>query len=234
MLNYQFEFVTGCPGSSWSQITHNIRRHLDESYDMSDMRNHRQHTVPDLYYKKYTNYDPQTLSKRSRITHHGCYFGPSNEYGEQFDCISENYSHEEFVKECLRPFSPYSKPLRQIRSHWVAYNLDWLWENFKGHHLLLIWKDPTAACQCWYDVGGWDIKHPNYDWYRKLNNICDQIQKETDAILEFADRKNLQFINYNDDWFGTCYPEFNKPFKDHPLFEKHPEAQPMLIRTIIQ
>jgi hypothetical protein len=234
MIDYQFEFVVGCPGSSWSQITHSIRQHFDKSYDMSDMRNHRRHAVPDEFYKKYTNYDPQTLSMQQKTTHFGSYFGPSNEYGEKFDCISENYSRDEFVKECLRPFSLYSKPLKQIRSHWFAYNLDWLWDNFKGQHLFLIWKDPDQSYQHWIDVGGWEIEYPKYDWYRRLENMRDQIQKETDAVLEFADRKNLQFINYNDDWVSTCYPEFNKPYTPPSLFRDDPASHPKLIRTIIQ
>jgi hypothetical protein len=234
MIDYQFEFVTGCPGSSWSQITHSIRRHFNKSYDMSDMRNHRQHAVPDEFYKKYTKIDPQTLSTQEKTTHLGSYFGPAAEYGEKFDCISENYSRDEFIKECLRPFSPYSKPVKQIKSHWFAYNLDWLWDNLKGHHLLLIWKDPDQSYQHWIDVGGWEIKYPKYDWYRRFESMRDQIQKETDAILEFADRKNLQFINYTDDWGSICYPEFNKPYKPSVLFKEDPAAQPKLVRTIIQ
>ncbi len=234
MIDYQFEFVTGCPGSSWSSITNSIRKHLVEFYDRSDMGNDRGHVVPDEFYKKYTNLDPQTLSPELKITHHGCYFGPANEYGKKFDCISENYSRDEFVEECLRPFSLYSKPLKQIKSHWFAYNLDWLWENFKGHHLLLIWKDPEMSHQHWHDIGGWEIKYPNYDWYRNLSSMRDQIKKEADAVLEFADRKNLQFITYNDDWFSTCYPEFSKPYTKPDLFSDNPICQTKLVRTIIQ
>lgn len=234
MIDYQFEFVTGCPGSSWSSITNNIRKNFNRFYDCSDMSNSRGHAVPDEFYKKYTKTDPDTLSPDQKITHLGSYFGPATEYGEKFDCIEENYSRDEFITECLRPFDVRDNRIKQIKSHWFAYNLDWLWENLKGHHLLLIWKDPDQSYQHWLDVGGWEIKYPNYNWYRKLENMRDQIQKETDAVLEFADRKNLQLLNYTDDWVSACYPEFSQPFNKASLDKDNPICQTKLARTIIQ
>lgn len=234
MADYQFEFVTGCPGSSWSSITNNIRKNFSEFYDLSDIKDGQGHVIPDEFYKKHYNLDPESLSPDQKITHRGSYFGPANEYGEKFDCIGENYSRDEFVKECLRPFDLEDNRIKLIKSHWFAYNLDWIWDNFKGHHLLLIWKDPEQSCQHWHDVGGWAIKYPNYNWYRKLENMHDQIKKETDAVLEFAVRKNLQFINYNDDWFSACYPEFHRPYTKPSIFRDNPNLHPKLIRTVIQ
>lgn len=235
MADYQFEFVTGCPGSSWSSITNSIRKNFSEFYDLSDLKDGQGHVIPDDFYKKYTNYDPQTLSLKARTTHLGSYFGPANEYGEKFDCIGENYSRDGFITECLRPFDVQDNCIKQIKSHWFAYNLDWIWENLKGHHLLLIWKDPDRSYQHWLDVGGWEIKYPNYDWYRKLENMRDQIQKETDALLEFAVRKNLQWLDYADqDWFAKCYPKSNKPYTPPSLFKDDSASHPRLVRTIIQ
>jgi hypothetical protein len=98
----------------------------------------------------------------------------------------------------------------------------------------LIWKDPEKSYHHWHDVGGWEIKYPNYDWYRNLSNMRDQIKKETDAVLEFADRKNLQWLDYTQNWFTECYPESDKPYAAPSLFRDDPVWHPKLVRTIIQ
>jgi hypothetical protein len=235
MHDYKFEFVTGCPGSSWSSITHMIRKHLVEGYDVTDLKDYRCHKIPDEFYIKHTNIDPSTVPDENKLTHFGSYFGPFNEYGQNFDCISKHYSRDEFVKECLLPFSSDTESIKQIKSHWFAYNLDWIWENFKGHHLLLIWKDPELSLRHWHDVGGWEITYPNYDWYQKLNSMSDQIKKEADAVLDFVERKNLQLVDYNHEWFSKCYPDC-KPIKYRPpnIYKKESKALIKLVRTIIQ
>ena len=214
MTDYKFEFVTGCPGSGWSSVSHHVKQTLSNVYDTSDLNDECCFLIPDGFYKKYTKTDPLTLSTVEKLTHHGSYFGPSNKYGGKFDCIAENYTVDEFTQECLRPFGDRSKPVKQIKSHWFAYNLDWVWENFKGHELLLIWKDPTAAYQHWQDIGGWKITYPNYIWYRQKDSMQDQIHKEADQLLDFINRKNLQLTDCSGHWMNTIYNEFGytKPF----------------------
>lgn len=209
--NYQFEFVSGCPGSSWSSIAHKVRQSLNDVYDISDQVEHRCFTIPDEFFINHTEVDPFSLTAKQKLTHHGSYFGPATEYGQRFDAIEKNYSVDSFTRECLRPFSDSAKPVKQIKSHWFAYNLDWLWNHFKGHHLLLFWKDPVIAHTHWHSIGGWDITYPNYDWYRNSeNSIAQQIQIETDLILEFVNRKNLLLVDYDNDWFNKCYGEFDQ------------------------
>lgn len=206
---YQFEFVTGCPGSQWSNITNRVRTILSDFYDMTDSGPDRCFRIPDEFIKHHTDYDLSTLSEADKYTHRGSYFGPCHEYGQGFDYISENYNVAEFTQECLLPFSDANKSIKQIKSHWFAYNLDWLWENFKGHHLTMVWKDPTDACAHWYNLGGWQITYPNYDWYYALGNMPQQIKKEADLVLEFADRKNIKFtVSGSQDWFNQCYSDF--------------------------
>lgn len=216
-MTYQFEFVTGCPGSMWSSITSMIRSNLHEYYDTSDLAAYRCYRIPDEFFRKCTDLDPLTLLEKQKNTHYGSYFGPFNEYGNNFDCISKNYSVSSFTQECLLPFSNDLRPIKQIKSHWFAYNLDWLWENFKGHHLLLIWKDPKISYEYWHSLGGLEINYPSYKWYRmragslhvRRENIMKQIQLETDLLLDFVQRKQLSLVDCDENWFDQCYKEFS-------------------------
>lgn len=208
MTDYKFEFVTGCPGSGWSAISHQVKKTLSDVYDTSDNNDNCCFTIPDEFYKKHTKIDPLSLSVEEKTTHYGSYFGPSNKYGEKFDCIAKNYTVDEFTQECLRPFDDASKPVKQIKSHWFAYNLDWIWENFKGHEMLLIWKDPVVAYQHWKSFGGWKITYPHYAWYQQQDGMQDQIHKEVDLVLDFIHRKNLRSTDCNGSWMNTIYTEF--------------------------
>lgn len=240
MSQYRFEFVTGCPGSGWSNITHSVRCHLKEFYDISDLKDYRHYKVPDDYYKKRgaqigAQIDPATLPDNHKLTHFGSYFGPATEYGQGFDCIRKNYSRDEFIKECLLPFDSSSTAIKQIKSHWFAYNLDWLWENFKGHHLLLVWRNPDICYTHWQWFGGWDITYPKYDWYRQFDNMHNQIKKEADLVLNFINRKNLQLVECNDSqWFNKCYSEFNKTVQDLPPSYNNLGSVVKIARIVIQ
>jgi hypothetical protein len=230
MSDYQFEFVTGCPGSHWSSITNRIRHNLCDLYDTSDLTDDRRFLIPNSFFKKTTEVDPQTLPDEKKLTHLGSYFGPSNEHGSHFDCIVNNYSVDEFMQECLSPFSNNEKTIKQIKSHWFAYNLDWIWENCKGHHLLMIWKDPVAAYSHWLDIGGWEITYPSYKWYQDLDNsMLEQIQKEAGLLLEFANKKHLQWADYNPTWLSATY---NVDI-DAPQYNNDMTASIKIIRTLI-
>jgi hypothetical protein len=234
MHDYQFEFVTGCPGSGWSNITHRVRSHLTNYYDVSDLKDKRCHLIPDDFFRKHTDLDPDILTLNKKLTHFGSYFGPGNEYGQNFDRIAENYSRDEFVKECLAPFDPHSNLIKQIKSHWFAYNLDWIWENFKGHNLLLILKDPDQSYIHWWDVGGWEINHPNYDWYRNLGNMQQLIRTEAELLEQFVKQKNLQLVNFDPDWFAKCYQEFDVLWQGVIPALKNPKYQIKIARTVIK
>lgn len=197
MKDVKFVFVTGAPGSAWSMISHRFKKSF-RSFDFTDETTERQYALPEEHKKQYTiNGDPSEWKAK---THIGSYFGPHHEFGDNFhdlDVYSGNV--EEFYNECLKPFDDELSTQKLIKSHWFAYNLDWLWENCKGHDLLLVWREPEAAKNWWYQMGGWNIKHPVYHWYENDDRMWNQIQEESRLIKEFGDKMNVVWHDYDGD-----------------------------------
>ena len=181
-MSYEFIFCTGAPGSKWSAVSATFRANFSE-IDASDLNN------SDFVHYMKNDY--------MRETHHGAYFGPGNKFGENFHDIQNNYTVESFIEECLKPFNDSTKPVKLIRSHWFAYNLPWLHENFKGHKMLLVSQNPRKSKEWWDFVGGWDIKHPNYDWYENDERMIKQIIEEENNITNYVNAHNMKWTDAN-------------------------------------
>lgn len=209
--NFKLVLCTGAPGSAWSMICQRMRLQLD-GFDMTDQSPNRMYKMPIEHTKDYQVNDDSWKS----YTHNGAYFGPHHEYGHWFDDLN-GHTKEEFITECLKPFSDNNNSLKQCKSHWFAYNLDWIWENCKGHDLLLVWREAEAAKQWWYHMGGWGIYYPIYKWYDNDERMWEKMQEETNCIWNFAEKHNLKWDNYSTNWvterFKNAVP---KLFKAEP------------------
>lgn len=209
--NFKLVLCTGAPGSAWSMICQRMRLQLP-NYDMTDQSPDRMYKMPIEHTKDYQVNDDSWKS----YTHNGAYFGPHHEFGNWFDDLS-NHSKEEFITECLKPFSDDTQVYKQCKSHWFAYNLDWIWENCKGHDLLLVWREAQASKEWWYHMGGWAIYYPIYKWYENDERMWEKMQEETNCIWNFAEKHNLTWDNYSTNWvterFENAVP---KLFKAEP------------------
>lgn len=214
-------FVTGAPGSAWSMISNRLKKAF-ESFDKSDETPDRKYQIPDHHKSQYQVSDPSWVGH----THMGSYFGPYHEFGEGFDNIQANYTRETFLEECSKPYIDPSKPNKIIRSHWFAYNLDWIWDNCKGEKMFLIWREAEAARDWWYNMGGWEINYPIYTWYQNPERMWEKIQEETSLLWDFAQRKNITLVDYDDDeyvinkWVSeTGETRKEQKYKATPLFK---------------
>jgi hypothetical protein len=206
-LNPKFVFVSGVPGSSWSMISHRLKLALD--LDTSDVTEDRAFELPD---KASIRQMPRISDDKS---HFGSYFGPDNEFGDGFDDIPANYTLDTFYQECVKPFESNDKP-KCVRSHWFSYNLDWLWDNCKGHDLFLLYKDSEISRDWWLERGGWDIHHPVYTWYENNERLFQQIQIENENLLKFAKDKGLEWEQYNEEWFLSKFGKKEKLYRFRP------------------
>jgi hypothetical protein len=158
-------------------------------YDMTDQSPDRMYRMPIEHTKDYTVSDESWRA----YTHNGAYFGPHHEYGHGFDDLT-NYSKDEFFTECLKPFSDDSQPLKQIKSHWFAYNLDTITKYFPKAKIILVWAPDESCFDWWSHLGGWNIAFPVYTWYHDDDRMQRQIRLENAFILKFIFEKNLKII----------------------------------------
>lgn len=215
MQDYKFIYCAGAPGSMWSRITNRVKRNYDWIDRSDDTEERRYKMPPGVIEARYSAPTEHPTGKG----HYGSYFGPGNEFGQDFEDLS-HYNVDDFKSECMKPFTDDSKNTKLVRSHWFAYNLDWLYDNCKGDEILLVWRDPKESEKWWHDMGGWNITHPNYDWYQNDSRMWEKIQEETRLIEEFASKHNITWHEYDvdDNWILSLKPNVTNKVPNYGQF----------------
>lgn len=183
--NYQGEdliIAAGTPGSKWSGLLNALSLH--KNVNDEDKAEHRQYFI---YYKQ-----ADTGQVLRMGWHFGVYFGPGNEYGNNFDDMSK-LSKEEIIREFAKPYQTWDG-VKLIKSHWFAYNLDTLVKHFPKAKIILVWAPDESCFDWWTHLGGWKITFPGYTWYENDQRMKSKIKEENAWILKFIFEKNLKII----------------------------------------
>jgi len=172
-------FLTGVPGSRWSGIAQEIEDAIDA--DCSDRTESRSYA--------HANFSG----------HVGAYFGTSMEFPA---VLSETNLDKPFS---LRHFE--TDKSRVLKSHEWAYMLETISIAFPKDWIVLVYRDNKSSFEWWKEAGGWNITYPNYDWYRDDKNMMREIQKQNDAILNFAIEHELTWHQHQafSDVFTTVW-----------------------------
>ena len=184
MTNNSNIWVCGIPGSRWSGIDIQIRSilHCDRS-DETDERT--------MYHRAYNPLDTNN-------GHRGSYWGPGMGCGE--DWTDFNYlTKEKLETDIHKVFN--GEGYRVIKNHFLArkFNLDYIWNNFPGDKIILIYREPQKSFAWWSEVMDFSDGHfPDYrPGYTDYNTMRDLLWKESAKITDFAFRKDLKFNPYN-------------------------------------
>ena len=170
----KYIFVVGAPGSRWSGVAKSI--YYSDQIDQSDDSQER------------TYYNP----KNKQLMHRGAYFDPGMEFGEQlkdFDSLSK----DQLIKIFDAPFQNDEK-IKIIKSHILAQHLDKLSEMFNDP-IVLVYRHDEDCFDWWTEAGAWDIKYPNYSWYKDNDNTKKQIAVQNEAIRKFVLENKLYTLN---------------------------------------
>ena len=174
MRDDQLIFFVGAPGSSWSRIATILGYSPKLNLNLSDYSSERQ------YYIK------NSKSWSHLINHQGSYFGSEMEFGYRFEDPESFYNKISFKNELARAFSELDDDKNYlIKSHSLAYNLDWLVNNFPKSKIIFVIKQPIEECvEWWQSAGGFDITYPRYDWY-KDKDLHKEFNKQQLSIKKF-------------------------------------------------
>ena len=150
--------------------------------------------------KEDPSYDTTDRAPHRIYTHHDfsghqeAYFGT----GMEFDCSL-------FASNLYAPFSGTGTKL--LLSHEWPYYFDEITYRFPDAWIQLIYRNNEASLQWWLEAGGFTITYPNYDWYENQDVMYKKICEQNKLILDFGQRKKLQWIQYHkhSDIFITTY-----------------------------
>ena len=150
--------------------------------------------------------------------HRGSYWGPGMGCGE--DWIDFNFLTPNKLQDDINNvFS--GSGYRIIKGHVFArhFNLDYIWNHFKGDKIVLIYREPQKSFSWWSQVMCFDEDHyPDYrPGYKDYNRMWELLWQESSSITDFAFRKGMNFSQYNvklfEQWNGYN-PSVAEPFLD--------------------
>ena len=203
MLDLNFIFVLGAPGSRWSGVAKSI--YFSKDIDRSDSSTERQYHNP----------------HNKQLMHLGAYWDPGMEFGrdlDRFDSLSKNELTEEFNK----PFSGTGQ--RIIKSHVLTEHVGDLALLFHAP-IVLVYRTNEDCFNWWHEAGGWAITYPSYNWYKDDAGMRAQIARQNAGLTRFKDQHGLYTVANNielADRLGISRPSNHLSFTDCDVYVKLP------------
>ena len=177
-------WFTGVPGSKWSGVDIQLRNMLP--CDRTD-------ETPDRVF-----YHRVNRPGDKNNGHRGSYWGPGMGCGEHWTNL--NHLSRSRIEEDINGVF-HGTGYRILKSHFFArhHNLDWIWHNFPGDWMILLYRESQASFSWWANVMDFSEGHyPDYrPGYIDYNGMRPRIWEENAAILDFGIKMGLQFTKWN-------------------------------------
>ena len=186
----QLVFYCAVPGSGWAKLSLLLQCCSKLKLNTSDRTPERE--------------ERGRLGDTGVVFHKGAFWDPKMECGTHFDDIGENYTKDEFIDECLRPFTDVNgEDNYLIKSHFFAEtkNLEWLTTNFPNNKIIFVLRE-TKLCYEGWNTGMTFTKHyPKYLAWMKYTFIDNHPENQAKLwqLIQKHDRMIRQFILDNDD-----------------------------------
>lgn len=220
----QLIFYCAIPGSGWAKLSLLLGCSKKLNLNNTDRSPEREH-----------------IGKKGIpgcVHHKGAFWDPGMEFGKGFDNIGDNYTKEEFVQECLRPFKEHDDRNYLIRSHFFAeaHNLKWLTTNFPNNKIIFVVREIKKCFEGW-NAGMTFTKHyPKYTQWMKYTFIDNHPEnyKKFWELLVRHDKMLREFLFEHDDQIDIIQP--NKKFlnKLEYVWDEEGEEEYMKLMMIHQ
>ena len=196
----QLIFYCAVPGTGWAKLSLLLgcctKFNLNNTDRCPEREEIGKHGVPDC------------------VHHKGAFWDPGMEFGEGFDDIGANYTKEEFIQECLRPFTEHDDRNYLIRCHHFAEtrNLEWLTTNFPNNKIIFVIREIKKCYEGWNAGMTFRGNYPKYTHWMRFTFI-DQHEENFKKFWGLLLRHNKMirtFLFDHDDVIDIIQP--NKKF----------------------
>lgn len=92
-----------------------------------------------------------------------------------------------------------------VKSHEWSYNLHDVREKFPNDWIMLVYRPDMASYAWWHEAGGFNIKYPNYIWYKDSTTMLGKIAEQNANILRFASEYNLTWNYFTPSWIDNNF-----------------------------
>lgn len=114
--------------------------------------------------------------------HKGVYFGKGMEFPADLKNVDRGFTS---LHGC-----------RLIKSHEWSYMIKDIHSKFIHDWILLVYRDNNVSFSWWKDAGGFDIKYPNYSYYKDDDTMLKEIRSQNKHILDFSVKHKLKWDNF--------------------------------------
>jgi hypothetical protein len=201
-------WVTGAPGSKYSGVS---QRFMSlPNTDLSDIRPSRVYTIPQA---------PE------RPFHIGAYFDPGGEHGNHwldFTRLSEQEILDEIDDAWGKPHE--QGTIRVIKSHMIGLHIQRIKRTWPNDIVILVKRPLDKLWPWWSYAGGFDIKHPRYEWFRNqqkmeywqavLNKAVEAYVDLYNGTWEDFDEQFLAGFGITEESSGSKWVPLDNGFKD--------------------
>jgi hypothetical protein len=125
--------------------------------------------------------------------HKGAYFGQLMEFEPILDA--------DYIDQAWTD----SNGTKVIKSHDWAYVLDEIKIQFPNDWVMLVYRPDMTSYSWWHEAGGFNIKYPNYIWYKNSSTMLGEIIKQNACILEFAQKYDLTWNYFSTSWISQNF-----------------------------
>lgn len=127
--------------------------------------------------------------------HRGAYFGSEMEF--------ESILDEDYIN------TAWASPggCKIVKSHDWAYKLDEIREKFPNDWIMLVYRPDLPSYAWWHEAGGFQIKYPNYSWYKNHTTVLVEIAKQNDCIMKFAKKHDAQWNHFTAQWIQKTFDQ---------------------------
>jgi hypothetical protein len=208
-------WLCGVPGSKWSAMDKHIRENVN-NVDLSDQ-------TPDRVFHHKSH---AALGIGGTAGHIGSYFGPGMGCGDDWIDLPK-FTPDKIQADIDKVYS--GSGYRIIKNHFLArrFNMDYVWHNFSGDYLYLVYRDSQVSFAWWAEVMDFAEGHyPDYrPGYKDYDTMRTSIFEENLKILDFAARHNLRWELYDGSFLSRHFDmneSFNQPIQrgDQPKHDR--------------
>tara|TARA_B100001248_G_C27384264_1_gene458762 strand:+ start:223 stop:891 length:669 start_codon:yes stop_codon:yes gene_type:complete len=187
LANIENIWFCGIPGSRLSAVSNNMVNHIEgiSGADRSGDRSFKHHT-------------PQGTKSEDGSGHDGIYWGQTN-MTTHWEVLKDE--HPDFFRRDMEDLYPIEKETRLMKSHiWARHNnLDYIWQNFPGDLIFLVYRNVEESFRWWHNVMKFeDGYYPDYRLIYNENEFKEQLYRENAEMQDFVIRKGAKWQPYTD------------------------------------
>jgi len=140
-------------------------------------------------------------SKREYIHHNytghkGAYFGSGMEFEPILD---SNYIDQAWNE---------SEGCKLVKSHEWAYYLNEIQEKFPNDWIVMVYRPDMSSYSWWHEAGGFQIKYPDYTFYKNSAIMMSEIMRQNSEILNFGMLNKCKWEYFDSNWILNNFKQY--------------------------